>query len=543
MRMISGWGKQFVNCALRQPARHTVAGCLFKSVLFAAVFAIGLMWQVCCVAEAQASFDFYSVVNKARDLAKEPFREPANKVPEFLLKIGYDAWRDIRFEPEQALWQNDKLHFTVQFFHLGMMYDRPITINIVKSGVISRVPFSSDLFTYGKNDFREKVPDELGFAGFRLHYPINTKDYHDEVIVFLGASYLRALAENQQYGMSARGIAIDTALSHGEEFPYFKEFWIVKPSPSAGEITIYALLDSNSLTGAYRYIVKPGKETLINVKSTLFLRKEVDKLGIAPLTSMFFYGENTNQRPTDDFRSEVHDSDGLLVISRPGERLWRPLRNPRTLQIDTFDAPDPVGFGLLQRDQDFDSYQDLEARYDLRPSVLITPTAKWGEGHVELIQIPTDNEMNDNIIAFWVPSRLPNPGQPISYSYSMRWHFPDKMRLQPLGHVAATRTARGKQERFKKFIIDFEGEPLQSFPPDKALTGVVMVDDRTRLVEQQLYKNRVSKGWRLVFEILVKQDDSIDRLLVPKKLPLELKAFLKERDRAVTETWSYAFQP
>jgi len=536
------WDKQVINYFFGPSTRRAAAGCRFKLPLFAALLAAGLAWQLYGTAEAIASFGFSNVLSKARELAREPFREPANNVPEFLLNIGYDAWRDIRFDPEKALWRDEKLPFTVEFFHPGMMYDRPIRINIVKNGEISQVSFSPDLFTYGKNDFKEKIPADLGFAGFRLHYPINTKDYYDEVVVFLGASYLRGLAQNQQYGMSARGIAIDTALSQGEEFPYFKEFWIVKPITGAREITIYALLDSNSLTGAYRYVIRPGSETLINVSSTLFLRKKVDKLGVAPLNSMFFYGENTNQRPIDDFRPEVHDSDGLCVLFRSGERLWRPLKNPRTLQIDTFDAPNPVGFGLLQRDQDFDSYQDLEARYDLRPSVLITPTARWGEGHVELIQIPTDSEMNDNIIVFWVPSRLPNQGEPLSYSYSMRWHFPDKMRL-PIGYVVATRTEKGKEERSKKFIIDFAGEPLESFPADKALTGVVMVDERTRLVEQQLYKNRVTKGWRLVFEILLEEDDSLDRLLVPKRVPLELKAFLKQKEQAVTETWSYAFQP
>ena len=542
MRINNSWDKQSIKSALSQQARHTIARSILKSALLVAVFVAGVVWQVCCTTEAKASFGFHNVLGKARDLAKQPFHDPTAKVPEFLLDLGYDAWRDIRFNPEHALWQNERLPFTVQFFHPGMMYDRPVKINIVKPGAITEVPFSPDFFTYGKNDFAKKVPADLGFAGFRLHYPINTKDYYHEVAVFLGASYFRALAQNQQYGMSARGIAVDTALSHGEEFPNFKEFWIVKPTATAREITVYALLDSNSLTGAYRYIIKPGKETIINVKSTLFLRKGVDKLGIAPLTSMFFYGENTNQRPTDDFRPEVHDSDGFLIIFRSGERLWRPLRNPRTLQVHSFDAPNLVGFGLLQRDQDFSNYQDLEARYDLRPSVLITPTDRWGEGHVELIQIPTDNEWNDNIIAFWVPSLLPNSGDAISYSYSMSWYCPDKTRL-PIGRVVATRTAKGREKRFKKFIIDFAGEPLESFPPDKALTGVVTVDDRTRLVEQQLYKNRVTRGWRLIFQILLKEERSIDRVLLPKKSPLELRAFLKEGDDAVTETWSYAFQP
>lgn len=502
----------------------------------------------CCIIQVfsppivEAAFIFQTVQVKARQLAEEPFHEPAGQIPEFLLKIDYDSWRDIRFKPEKALWKNEKVLFKVQFFHSGFFYNQPVKINIITPSGVKPVRFSTDLFTYGKNDFKDKIPADLDFAGFRLHYPVNTKDYYDEVAVFLGASYLRGVAQKQQYGMSARGLAIDTGLSHGEEFPYFKEFWIVKPVPNATEITVYALLDSESVTGAYRYVIKPGKETVMDVKSTLFKRKDIDKLGIAPLTSMFFYAENTNCRLSDDFRPEVHESDGLMIAFRSGEWLWRPIQNPRMLQINSFDAPKPVGFGLLQRDQDFNNYQDLETRYELRPSVWVTPHGKWGEGHIELIQIPSDTEFNDNITAFWVPAHQPGKGEPISFSYTMSWHFPDGIR-PPGGCVVSTRTAKGRDERSKKFIIDFAGEYLESLPPDKPLTGIVTVDHRTRLIEQQLFKNRVTQGWRLVFQILLEKPGTMDKVLPFKNAPLELRAFLKEGENVITETWSYAFQP
>jgi glucans biosynthesis protein len=498
--------------------------------------------QVWCAPKRDKKFSFESVVDKAKELARQSFQQPAGQLPDFLLKIDYDAWRDIRFKPDQALWLKEKMPFTVQFFHPGFYYDRTVKINVVSPAGIDPVAFSPDLFNYGKNDFKDKIPKDVGFAGFRLHYPINTKAYLDEVAVFLGASYLRAVAKKQQYGISARGLALDTALGTGEEFPYFREFWLVKPAPGATQITVYALLDSPSLTGAYRFIIKPGKETEFDVKATLFKRRQVAKIGIAPLTSMFFYGENTNQRPNDDFRPEVHDSDGLMIAFRSGEWLWRPLQNPTTLMINAFIAPDPVGFGIVQRDLDFDHYQDLEANYELRPSVWITAKNKWGKGRIELIQIPTENELNNNITAFWVPEETAGTGEPMTFSYLMSWYFPDGNR-PPGGRVIATRTAQGREERIKKFIIDFKGEQLDALPADKPLTAIISVDERTRVLEQQLYKNRITKGWRLVFQIVLEEQAPMDRVLPNKRMPLELRAFLKDGESVLTETWSYPFLP
>nr|MBP7322180.1 glucan biosynthesis protein G [Deltaproteobacteria bacterium] len=491
---------------------------------------------------AASTFAFQSVIKKAQELAKAPYQENPRNIPDFLSHMGYDAWRDIRFKPEHALWKNEKTPFRVQFFHPGMMYNKPVRINVVDSIGIREIPFSPNLFTYGQNTFQDRIPGDLGFAGFRLHYPLNTKDYYDEVAVFLGATYLRAVAQGQQYGMSARGLAVNTALSEGEEYPSFVEFWIVRPSATSGEIIVYALLDSKSLTGAYKYVVRPGKETVILISSVLFMREDIAKLGLAPLTSMFYYGETSNERPAHDFRPEVHDSDGLLIAFDSGEWLWRPLINPRTLQVHAFEAPSPAGFGLLQRDKDFNNYQDLESRYDLRPSVWISPNERWGQGHIELIQIPTGSDANDNILAFWTLGRSPRAGEKVSFSYTMTWYSPDGDR-PPGGRVLATRMVRGRDERSRKFIIDFIDGQLETFPADKALTAVITVDDRTQLLEQQLYKNRVTKGWRLVFKVSMEEDGAIDKVLLPKRSPLEFRAFLKEGENAVTETWNYACQP
>ncbi len=516
-----------------------------RAILLLTLFACNLILLpgLASATEAKEAFGLQNVINKAQELAKKPFQERQALIPDFLLKMKYDDWREIRFDPEQALWLKEKLPFTLQFFHPGLYYTKTVNISTIDGAAVHPVTFSADLFNYGKNEFKDRVPSNMGFAGFRIHFPINVDAYRDELAVFLGASYFRAVAKKQSYGLSARGLAIDTGLPSGEEFPSFTDFWIVKPEAGAKKITVYALLDSVSITGAYRFVITPGKETAIDVTSRLFPRKKVEKIGIAPLTSMFFYGENVSQRPIDDFRPEIHDSDGLSIATRSGEWIWRPLYNPRTLLMTSFHAPDPVGFGLVQRDLDFDHYQDLEARYETRPSIWITPVGKWGAGRVELIQIPTDKEINDNIIAFWVPDRLPEKGQPVWFSYRMLWQYPGPSR-PPAGRVVATRIAKGRNDKTRMFVIDFAGERLESLPADKPLTAVISAEPKAKLIEQQLYKNSVTGGWRLVFQVGFEDPSSLEKVLPAIRRPVvELRAFLKLGDNALTETWSYAYQP
>ena len=485
-------------------------------------------------------FSMKNVVNKARELASKPFQNPAGQLADFLLRITYDQWRDIRFKAENSLWRNEGLPFELQFFHPGLYYDRSVKVNVIGPSKVEVFPFSPELFDYGANDFKSKVPIDTGFAGLRVHYDINNKkNYKDEVIVFVGASYFRAVAVNMGYGMSARGLAIDTAEPSGEEFPFFKEFWLKKPGPNDTQLTVYALLDSPCATGAYCYVIHPGKETVAEVESTVFLRKPVAKLGIAPLTSMFYYGENTNARPIDDFRPEIHDSDGLQLALRSGEWLWRPLVNPSDLRVHAFQSDNPAGFGLVQRDQDFDHYQDLETRYELRPSVWISPKGEWGKGSVELIQIPSEIEIHDNIVAFWKPEACPLPLQPVSYAYTMSWHFPAQTR-PPGGRVVATRTSKGKGQDMRKFIVDFEGGELEMLKDDEVVEGMITVGQGFKLVEQQVFRNRVTGGWRLVFQIQPERNETLVERVMPDKKPiLELRAFLRRGYSILTETWSY----
>ena len=482
---------------------------------------------------AAAGFGFDDVIGKARKAASEPYRDPKGEVPDWLLKITYDQWRDIRFRPELALWRDRKLPFQVQFFHPGLYFDRTVAISVVAADGVHPVAFSPSQFDYGKSNLASKVPQNLGFAGFRLHYPIKTRDYWDEVIVFLGASYFRAVGKDNVFGLSARGVAIDTAESWGEEFPWFREFWLVTPAPTAKELTVYALLDSQSLTGAYRFVIDPGEQTTVAVDCRLFLRREVRKIGIAPLTSMFFHGENT-VRSFSDFRPEAHDSDGLLMSLANSEWVWRPIDNPKTLNVNGFQMENPKGFGILQRDRDFDHYQDLETLAERRPSVWIAPREDWGAGRVELVQIPTNDDTNDNVVAYWVPAKGPKPGEPAAFAYTMSWHTDDPSR-PPGGRTLATRRDNGTGKDTQRFVLDFVGKRLTAIPPDRVLRGVVTViggDEAAEIVDQTVTHNPFTNGWRLTFQVRPK-----------KREPIELRAFLDMGGETLTETWSSVILP
>jgi glucans biosynthesis protein len=529
----------FTKKQMLQPAMgFTLLLSLLFLFSFAACFAQG------DALKAKNAFSFQSVVQEAKKLSDKPYRSPKGEVPDSLLAINYDQWRDIRFKPDRSFWRKEGLPFTLQFFHPGLYYDRTVAFCTINAkGEVKPIAFSKDFFTYRREEVEPLVPDNLGFAGFRIHHPINKPDYHDEVAVFVGASYFRAVGQRMNYGLSARGLAIDTVLPSGEEFPYFRKFWIHEPQPDAKDITLYALLDSPSVAGAYRFVIHPGKETAMDVELTLFFRKPVAKLGIAPMTSMFHHGENSYAKVMDDFRPEIHDSDGLMIATATGEWIWRPLVNPKTLMVNSFQVNNPVGFGLSQRDLDFDHYQDFESNYENRPSLWISPVGSWGEGRVELIQIPTDKEIYDNIVAFFVPSKLPEKGEPLSFSYRMIWHYATESPRPPAGRVVATRVARTKVEGGRKFVIDFAGPQLDSLPEDKPVEGVVTVGSGAKFMEQQVYRNRFTGGWRLVFQILPDEALSADKNRPQAKDPVELRAFLKLGDHILTETWSYAYEP
>jgi glucans biosynthesis protein len=474
---------------------------------------------------ANGRFQFDDVAALAKKIAAEPYRQ-AQPIPEFLTALSYDDFRDIRFDTKQSMWR-DGGNFQIQLIHPGLYFTHSVKINIIDDSGARTVPFSRPLFTYGKNKFADKIPADLGFAGFRVAYPFYKENEFNHVIVFAGASYFRAVAKGQVFGLSARGLAIDTGLPSGEEFPAFKEFWLERPARGARETTLYALLDSASVTGAYSFVIQPGEQTVVSVRARLFLRKPVKELGIAPLTSMFLYGEE-KPRPADDWRPEVHDSDGLLVHSNTGERLWRPLGNPEKLRVSYFEFNNPRGFGLLQRDRQFQNYEDLETRHELRPNAWITPMGNWGKGQVKLVEIPSRKETNDNIVAYWLPSVAPPVGQALDFAYRIDFQSTDP---RDAGRVTATRIGVGDKEEWRRFVIDFEGQKLRSAGDSTSVKAIISVGADGQLVQQNLLRNPVNGAWRLSFQVKP-----------PKGKPLELRAFLQRGDRALSETWSYQLE-
>ncbi|HVW70681.1 MAG TPA: glucan biosynthesis protein, partial [Steroidobacteraceae bacterium] len=414
---------------------------------------------------APAAFSFASVERFAQDRASRPYRNRSTKLPEAVSKLTHEEYEDIRFQRTSSLWY-DRALFEVQFFHRGFTYDRRVNISEVSGGVARPVLYNPAMFSFGPRMPKIDWPADLGFAGFRIHYPLHTPAYKDELIVFLGASYFRVLGRNQVYGLSARGLAIDTASTSGEEFPYFTDFWLVKPEPTARTLTIYALLDSPGITGAYQFEVRPGTTTQVQVTAELFPRRAIAKLGIAPLTSMFLYGENSNGHRLDDFRPEVHDSDGLMMERGTGEWLWRPLVNPKDLRVNRFMDEHPHSFSLVQRDRDFNHYQDNEARYDRRPSYHVEPLGDWGKGGVELVEIPSDEDIHDNIVAYWVPDAPVQPNKPMTFSYLLS-AYTGSTQWPPGGKVIATHFAHvvngaNVVPGVRRVIVDFAGGDLDS---------------------------------------------------------------------------------
>lgn len=492
-------------------------------------------------AQAQ-SFDFDSVTRMARERSEKPYRTSSDKLPADLAKLNYDQVRDIRWRPDRALWRAEKLPFEAMFFHLGLYQKEPVLINEVTPQGARHIGYSRADFDYGKNQVRPEAWGDLGFAGFRLHNHLNSSAYKDELVVFQGASYFRALGKGQQYGLSARGLAIDTVGGSGEEFPRFTEFWLVRPDPLSTQVTVYALLDSPRTTGAYRFDIQPGTQTTTTVRSRIFVRpgagsKPIATLGIAPLTSMFFFGENQPRK--DDFRPEVHDSDGLMIATGEGEWLWRPLQNPKQTLVTSFATKNPKGFGLMQRDRQWANYEDVEARYERRPSAWVRPLHDWGAGRVELVQLNTPDETHDNIVAYWVPAQMPAPGQPLEFAYELSWQGDEQQRppgawatqsRRGMGYTKETAAALRQQAQF---VVDFDGPALKALPAEAVVKAVVSADANGKVLENIVYRNPATDQWRMTVRV---QRQKADR-------PIELRAFLQHDNNAVSETWTHIILP
>jgi periplasmic glucans biosynthesis protein len=490
------------------------------------------------VASSPGPFGFEDVYALARGLAERPYRSSEERIPPYLRQLGYDQYRDIRFKPGRALWRDAHLPFEAQFFLAAYLFSRPVVVNEVGPRGIRPVRATADLFDIRPGRLPQGLPPGLEFAGFRLHQRTRQPSPQDEFVAFLGASYFRAAGNGQGYGLSARGIAVNTGDPGGEEFPAFTEFWLRTPTAASRGVTVYGLLDGPSVTGAYEFELAPGAPAHTDVTAAIFLRRPVALVGMAPFSTMFFHGPNT-VRALGDFRPEVHDSDGLLIHSGTGEWLWRPLVNPPGTLVSSFSIPSPKGFGLMQRARNFADYQDLQARYDMRPSAWVVPKGDWGQGQVRLFEFPSDHEYADNVVAMWVPSRMPEPGAPLRLAYQILWGGEDgKLPPSPRGRTAATRvgeirTGDGSGAGpLKLFILDFVGNGLAALPKSAIVDPVVTAGPGGKILEPHAQPNPVSGGWRVSF-----------RVQFIGKSPVELRGFLRHGREALTETWSYLAPP
>ncbi len=499
------------------------------------VLALGAAISTTVFADIQRlSVDFDYVRSQARELAEKSYRpDDPPRLPRKLRDLSYDQYREIEFRREAALWSGEPpLPFQLQFFHRGGTNLQRVRVFECSPTHVQEIPFEQDFYNYRALGDVGRVRASVGYAGLRVHYPLNRPDVMDELVSFLGASYFRSLAPGQHYGLSARGLALNAALpNQQEEFPNFTTFWVMKPEPGAKELQCFALLDSPSVAGAYSFRIAPGSHTIMTVDVALFWRSAVAHPGWAPLTSMFWYGENTD-RPAGAPRPEVHDSDGWWVETAEHGRLWQPLVQADHLRLTEIPTAKLQRFGLLQRDRDFSNYQDLEANYQRRPSAWIEPVGDWGPGRVRLAQLPPEDEYADNVVAYWQPDRAVQPGEETRFAYRLVWGENVPPTDPQLAHVTATRRGRS-DDGHTLWWIDFHGAGIEDMQPEAfgaafETAAGVSVDHHT------LKRLPDGRGWRVSANI------TTDPNATDNAAPW-LRCTLKRGPDPISETWSMSW--
>ncbi len=485
-------------------------------------------------------FSFDRLKDMAKRVAAAPYASPPKPAPEVVGKIDYDAWGKIKFDTDHALFAEGTGRFPVTFFHLGQFFQKSVSISLVENESAREIIYDPSYFDMPADSIAHKLPAGAGFAGFRVQEARDGKlDWRkNDWVAFLGASYFRAIGALAQYGLSARGLAIDTAVGgKPEDFPDFTRFYVESPETADG-VTIYALLDSASAVGAYRFGLTRGTGVLMDIDASVILRKPVTRFGLAPVTSMYWYSE-TVKKTAIDWRPEVHDSDGLAMWTGSGEHLWRPLNDPPHVSASAFLDENPQGFGLLQRDRNLDHYLD-GVYYDRRPSLWVEPLGKWGKGAVQLIEIPTDDEIHDNIVAMWVPEKPPAPGTALDLSYRLHWQA-DEPFPSPLARCVATRMGEGGQpgqprpKNVRKFVVEFLGGPLSDLPYG-VKPEMVLEASRGQFTDYRLMEavpDGVAGHWRAQFDLAGVEGSD----------PVELRLHLAAAGRVASETWLFQYHP
>ena len=488
---------------------------------------------------APQPFDYAWLKGRAKASAAAAYQPPNAVLPPALAKLDYDAFQAIHFRPAASLWAASGELFQLRFFHRGYQYKERVRMHEVVNGQAREIAYDAAMFDTRKAGVDAgALPHDLGFAGFRVLFHTN---WETDIAAFLGASYFRAVGVDRQYGLSARGLAINTGKPDGEEFPVFTEYWFDRPAQGQGRLTLYALLESPSIAGAYRIEIAPGNATIMDIDAALYPRKPIERLGIAPLTTMYLCGEN-DRRVGADWRPEIHDSDGLSLDTGAGEWIWRPLVNAPGTRLNTFADRNPHGFGLLQRDRNFDHYQDDGVFYDKRPSAWVEPKGAgnggFGDGAVQLLEFPADDETTDNVAAWWSPATEVRPSQELLYAYRLYWSARAPYQSS-LARVVATRTGIGgivghRRSQFSwRFAIDFAGGSLAALPIDAAIEPVITASRGTIEITSARPQPAID-GYRAMFDIKP-VDASVE--------PVDLRVYLRLDGAALTETWLYQWTP
>ncbi|PBK52783.1 glucan biosynthesis protein D [Pseudomonas syringae pv. actinidiae] len=488
-------------------------------------------------------FSFDLLMQRAREAASQPYIVPSSPPVDVLAKLDYDAHGKIRFKPAYGLFADGPGQFPVTFFHPGKFFPKPVRLYVVDKGAAKEIIYDQAYFDMPDDSPARQLAKEVGFAGFRFQesHTVGQQKLdwrNNDWVAFLGAAYFRAIGELHQYGLSARGIALDVAQAERpEEFPDFTHFWFETPdSDKSDAVVVYALLYGPSICGAYRFVMQRGKGVVMDVEAALFMRSEVQRFGLAPISSMYWFSEQVKKTAVD-WRPEVHDSDGLAIWTGTGERIWRPLNNPPRTMASAFSDNNPRGFGLLQRDRNFDHYLD-GVHYERRPSLWVEPLGDWGEGAVQLVEIPTDDEIHDNIVAMWVPKKPAGPGTDYRLRYRLHW-LADEPYPGELAHCVATRLGNGGQpgqarpKGVRKFMVEFKGSSLEQLPsgvfPEAVLSS-------SRGSFSYIFTEAISDGqaghWRAQFDLMVDGTD-----------PVDIRLYLRLGDQTLSETWLYQYHP
>jgi periplasmic glucans biosynthesis protein len=498
-------------------------------------------------------FGFEQVDKLAADHAKAPYVPMPNLLPPQLQKLTPQQEAGIFWKDTYRLWRKKGLPFQVDFYHLSKAFPFAPQIDTVDRKGAHLLAYSPSFFNFSGLTFNPPLPNNLGYAGFYLRYPNMIQGSKpgslDGFFTTQGGSYYRAIARDQVYGLSARGLAINTAVpgkngerGKTEEFPFFTQWWLHEPAPNATEEVIDALLDSPSVAGAYEFHIRPGDRTAVDVHASLYFRKDVTQIGFAPFSSMYLFGENAKDHHGDTFHPEIHDSDGLLIDNGHGEWSWQPLQQQRMQQFYPIDEDNPAGFGLLQRDRQFDHYQDKDLLYNVRPSAWIVPQGNWGKGKVTLFQLPSDTKDTDNVILFWQPEHLPKAGDHVTLDYTVEFYMNDAER-PPLAYTRSTlinepapppappplppgappippnpapsstpaRPAAAPSPATPKpgdptvpvqFVIDFVGNGIENLPANQPPDLDLSADPpETILRDKSVEKNGYDNSWRVTFTV------------------------------------------